>query len=183
MSNSVKFLKDVIVQKRKEYGRSYGAIEVLFYPVAVEHEGHIMLMNDGLQVRKMKKGTKLLVSFDGKEISEKDFNAKIKKVQKQIDYDWKARIEKEEKERLICSMLKNNERERIEKFITDNRITFEGNVSYLKQLKAQENKEEWHKIANQMVQFAMENHYGKKWVLSFTEVMQMINDQIKYKIG
>lgn len=71
-------LANTTVIKRKEYSMSYGAPETLKYPFIKEFDNLIMCLNsEGEHMRTFRKGTKLLILFNGKKISERTFQKRV----------------------------------------------------------------------------------------------------------
>jgi hypothetical protein len=71
---------DCEVIKLKEYRQSYGGKEVIKVPFIREYDSEIALISDtGNVIRTLRKNTKLLISFSGKEISERAFNLRTNK--------------------------------------------------------------------------------------------------------
>jgi hypothetical protein len=76
----MKVLSNCSVTKLKEYGQSYGSPEITPVPYIKEFEKEIWLCNDcGEHYRTMKKGTKLLISYSGKEITQRQLKGRTNK--------------------------------------------------------------------------------------------------------
>ena len=179
MSNSIKFFKGGSITKLAEYRRSYGSAQTTEVAYIVEENKHITVYSSNGDNRTFKKGTKLLVSFQGKrEVKESTFKAWLNKVAKEeieqlaerrleLDNQAKQRIENESK--AIKDVTAN---------VIENRIVFIGLLENLRQLKEEGKKDEWHISANQMVQFAF-GERTQKWAISFQQVMQIIKANAK----
>ena len=76
----MKILANATVTKLKEYSKSYGAPENIEVSFIKEFDNEIQLFNYlGSHLRTMRKGTKLLKSFYGVEITERTFKSRTKK--------------------------------------------------------------------------------------------------------
>ena len=76
----MKTLANATVTKLREYSRSYGSEETKKVDFIKEFDNEIQLFNYlGAHLRTMRKGTKLLKSFSGVEITERTFNSRTKK--------------------------------------------------------------------------------------------------------
>ena len=76
----MKLLSNCSVTKLKEYSKCYGGQETISVQFIEEMEGEIKLLNEyGEHIRTLRKFTKLLISFEGKEITERQFNILTKK--------------------------------------------------------------------------------------------------------
>ena len=82
----MKNLKNVTVNKLREYSQSYGSVVVLEFPLA-QTDGKFLYLFDeyGNLYRKMRIGTKLLVSFTGTEITERSFKIAQNKLLKALE--------------------------------------------------------------------------------------------------
>ena len=79
----MKTLANATVTKLREYSQSYGAPETIEVSFIKEFDKEIQLFDSlGRHQRTMKKGTKLLISFTGKEITERTFKARTNKAMK-----------------------------------------------------------------------------------------------------
>lgn len=68
------------VEKLREYSKCYGKPEVIEVPFIKEDSGSIYLYNNcGRLTRTMRKGTKLLISWKGEEITERAYKGRVKK--------------------------------------------------------------------------------------------------------
>lgn len=75
----MKILKNATVTKLKEYSRSYGPAHTINVDFIIEYENQIILLTKtGAAYRSLKKGTKLLISFTGTEITERAFKMACK---------------------------------------------------------------------------------------------------------
>lgn len=91
----MKILSNCELSKLKEYAKSYGNTEVLNIPFIHEYENTIICYNKtGKHLRTFKKGTKLLVSFKGKEISQRSYKMRINKAIKAENIEAKEKLEK-----------------------------------------------------------------------------------------
>ena len=99
----MKVLKNCTLIKLREYSSSDGSRETICIPYIKEYENEIMLFNSlGNCTRTMKKGTKLLISFSGKEIKEEIFLKNTKKAIKlHLEECKKERERAEQKQREI----------------------------------------------------------------------------------
>ena len=80
-----RILANCTVTKLKELSKSYGKPEEIKVPFIFEYADKIELMNVcGYNIRTMKKGTKLLKSFTGTEITERAYNLRINKAAKEL---------------------------------------------------------------------------------------------------
>lgn len=124
----MKILANVTIEKRKEYSQSYGGVKTIEFPFVKDFGNEIHLLDKtGYLVRVMRTGTKLLISHSGTEISERAFNGRVKKAQKEADQKRaiaQEEADKRQKERAIIvieqaqkweNLLKNNP-EKIEKY-------------------------------------------------------------------
>lgn len=103
----MKILMNATVTKLKEYSRSYGVAEEIFYPFLRENEKSIECLNDlGNHCRSFKKNTKLLISFTGKEITERAFRMRCKKAITTFEVQLALKEKKEIKEHKIFTELK-----------------------------------------------------------------------------
>ena len=76
----MKILANATVTKLREYSKSYGSEETKKVDFIKEFDKEIKLFNSfGAHLRTMRKGTKLLKSFSGVEISERTFKGRTKK--------------------------------------------------------------------------------------------------------
>jgi len=76
----MKVLSNCSVTKLREYSQSYGSPEILNVPYIKEFANEIWLCNEcGEHTRTMKKGTKLLISFTGKEITQRQLTGRVNK--------------------------------------------------------------------------------------------------------
>ena len=76
----MKILANATITKLREYSRSYGALETIEVSFIKEFNNEIQLFNSfGSHQRTMRKGTKLLKSFSGVEITERTFKSRTKK--------------------------------------------------------------------------------------------------------
>ena len=76
----MKILANATVTKLREYSKSYGAPEIIEISFIKEFDNEIELFNCfGAHIRTMRKGTKLLKSFLGVEITERTFKSRTKK--------------------------------------------------------------------------------------------------------
>jgi hypothetical protein len=113
----VRILKDAEVQKLREYSRSYGSPTVIKVPYVLEKEDKILLLNDrGVVQRTMKKGTKVLISWSGKEIKVSTFCAYIQKNQK----EYLAKVEEEKKNQEEKQRIDDEKLDRWEVFLREN---------------------------------------------------------------
>lgn len=68
------------VTKLKEYSRSYGNPETIEVAYIIEKDSEIELLNErGQHLRTMKIGTKLLIGYNGTEITERSFKIRTNK--------------------------------------------------------------------------------------------------------
>ena len=83
----MKILSNATVTKLREYSKSYGAPETIEISFIKEFDNEIQLFNYlGAHLRTMRKGTKLLKSFSGVEITERTFKSRTKNnLQKHIE--------------------------------------------------------------------------------------------------
>ena len=80
-----RILANCTVTKLKELSKSYGKPEEIKVPFIFEYADKIEIMNVcGCNIRTLKKGTKLLISYTGTEISEKAYNLRINKASKEL---------------------------------------------------------------------------------------------------
>lgn len=80
----MKILRNVTIEKLREYRQSYGNKELVNYPFVLVFEKNISLLDKyGNHVRTMIIGTKLLISFSGSEISERSFKILTNKAKKE----------------------------------------------------------------------------------------------------
>lgn len=80
METTYKILANCQLTKLKEYSQSYGGPETIDYSFIKEFNNEIRCFwSDGSHIRTFKKGTKLLISFKGTEISEKAFKIRVNK--------------------------------------------------------------------------------------------------------
>ena len=78
--NKMKILANATVTKLRENKKSYGSEETKKADFIKEFENEIQLFNSfGAHLRTMRKGTKVLKSFSGVEISERTFKSRTKK--------------------------------------------------------------------------------------------------------
>lgn len=117
----MKILKNCTIVKLREYSQSYGQPETIKVSFIKEFEKEIHLISStGIHQRTMKKGTKVLISFDGKEIKESTFIASTKKAlnllnenrklieqQRQIENDKRQELENLQIVKL-CNFLSSN---------------------------------------------------------------------------
>ena len=84
----MKILANATITKLKEYSRSYGSEETIEVSFIIEFENEIKLFNSFADhLRTMRKGTRLLKSFSGVEITERTFKSRTKKnLQKHREY-------------------------------------------------------------------------------------------------
>ena len=76
----MKILANVELTKLREYSRSYGTAETIIVPFVQDYEDDIHLINDvGDCYRIMRKGTKLLISYHGEEITQRSFVIRVNK--------------------------------------------------------------------------------------------------------
>ena len=76
----MKILANATITKLREYSQSYGAPETIEITFIKEFNNEIQLFNSfGAHLRTMRKGTKLLISFAGTEITERTFKGRTKK--------------------------------------------------------------------------------------------------------
>lgn len=178
MSNSIKFFKGGSITKLAEYRRSYGKPQTMEVAYIVERHNEIIIYDYFGNSRTFRKGTKLLVLFQGKrEVKESTFNTWHKK---QLKEQLKRINDRKEKAQIEANQRIENESNAI-KEVTENvilnRIVFVGLLEDLKQLKEDGKKDEWHIKANQMVQFAF-GERTQKWSISFQQVMKIIKENV-----
>ena len=78
--NKMKILANATITKLRENKKSYGLEETKKVDFIKEFENEIQLFNYlGAHIRTMRKGTKLLKSFSGVEITERTFKSRTKK--------------------------------------------------------------------------------------------------------
>ena len=76
----MKVLSNCSLTKLREYSQSYGAPETITVPYIKEFEREIWLLNEcGEHTRTLKKGTKLLINYSGKEITQRQLNIRANK--------------------------------------------------------------------------------------------------------
>ncbi len=76
----MKILANATITKPREYSQAYGSEETKKVDFIKDFENEIQLFNYlGAQIRTMRKGTRLLKSFSGVEITERTFNSRTKK--------------------------------------------------------------------------------------------------------
>ena len=76
----MKVLSNCTVTKLREYSKSYGTKETLNFAYIKEFDKEIWLLNEcGEHIRTLRKNTKLLLSFEGKEITLRQLNTRCKK--------------------------------------------------------------------------------------------------------
>ena len=76
----MKILANATIIKLREYSKSYGSEETKKADFIKEFDNEIQLFNSfGAHLRTMRKGTKVLKSFSGVEISERTFKSRTKK--------------------------------------------------------------------------------------------------------
>ena len=76
----MKILANATITKLREYSQSYGSEETKNVDFIKEFDNEIQLFNYlGAHIRTMRKGTKLLKSFSGVEITERTFKCRTKK--------------------------------------------------------------------------------------------------------
>lgn len=76
----MKILSNATITKLREYSQSYSSEETIEVSFIKEFENEIKLFNSfGAHLRTMRKGTKLLKSFSGVEITERTFKSRTKK--------------------------------------------------------------------------------------------------------
>ena len=76
----MKIFANATVTKLREYSQSYGSKETKKVDFIKEFDNEIQLFNYlGAHIRTMRKGTKLLKSFSGVEITERTFKSRTKK--------------------------------------------------------------------------------------------------------
>lgn len=76
----MKVLFNCSIAKLREYRQAYGTPETISASFIKEFHNEIWLLNEcGEHVRTMRKGTKLLISFSGIEITERQFLGRTKK--------------------------------------------------------------------------------------------------------
>lgn len=79
----MKILTKTSVTKRVEYSQSYGGAETIECAFIKEFDKEIQMVSQtGNHIRTFKKGTKLLISFKGVEITERQFSLRVKKAKK-----------------------------------------------------------------------------------------------------
>lgn len=93
----MKILTNCTIWKRKEYSQSYGGVEKVPAAYIKEFDKEIWWLNDqGQHVRTLRKGTQLLWSFEGKEITERQFITRTNKAKKAFNAQLEAeRLERE----------------------------------------------------------------------------------------
>jgi hypothetical protein len=73
-------LANATVTKLREYRQKYGAPEIVPVPYIVVYEKQIQLLTETGHLRRtMKRGTRLLVEFNGQPITQRAFDMRIKK--------------------------------------------------------------------------------------------------------
>jgi hypothetical protein len=177
MSSSIKFLKNGEVVKLREFSRSYGGQETIKVSFIVENENSIDVYGETGFWRTFKKGTKLLVDFNGKEVKESTFKKWLNQNTKDLE---KARLERisnfeaEKQERL-----KNEEfaKQEVAKNVIENKLVFVEMLEKLKGLKEENKKDEWHIEANKMVQFALVESVEKN-LISFKDALNIIKENV-----
>jgi len=104
------------VEKLREYRKSYGSPEVIEVFYIIENENSIELLNErGSIIRTMRKGTKVLINWSGKEITERTLKGRTKKATKDfetrraesMEIQRKERSERLEAENKQAEMLRN----------------------------------------------------------------------------
>lgn len=107
----MKVLSNCILIKLREYSQSYGSPETLNVPYIKEFANEIWLLNDcGEHVRTMKKGTKILISFTGKEINQRQLitranKAILARTNQRLATIEKNRIEQEKRQEIANQQL------------------------------------------------------------------------------
>ena len=80
----MKVLSNCTLTKLREYSQSYGAAETIDIPYIKEYENEIVLLNQyGEKIRTLKKGTKLLISYTGEEITDRQLVVRSNKAKKE----------------------------------------------------------------------------------------------------
>ena len=76
----MKVLSKCTVVKLREHAQSYGSPETIAAPYIKEFSNEIWLLNEcGEHIRTMRKGTKLLVNYSGKEITQRQLTGRANK--------------------------------------------------------------------------------------------------------
>lgn len=89
-----RILANCKIVKLREYSKSYGAPETIEVPFLLVFEKEIHLKKEtGITYRVMRKGTRLLQSFTGTEISEKAFKLRTNKAKKLEEIENQKRDE------------------------------------------------------------------------------------------
>jgi phosphorylcholine metabolism protein LicD len=92
----MKILANASVTKLRELSKAYGAPETIQVSFIKEFDKEIWLCNSfGNHIRTLKKGTKLLISFFGIEISQRALNLRVKKA---VKFNEINRLEREAKD-------------------------------------------------------------------------------------
>lgn len=107
-----KILANCTVTKLKELSKSYGKPEEIKVPYIFEHSDKIELTNVcGYNIRTMKKGTKLLISYTGTEISKRAFKIRTNKAAKELEERNKQRQAEQQAEMEANELLKQEQAE------------------------------------------------------------------------
>ena len=117
----MKVLTNCTVKKLREYAQSYGAPEIISVPYINELDKEIWLLNEcGEHTRTLRKNTKLLISFSGKEITLRQLTGKAKKStllrsEKRQQYLSDQKVKQDER-----NVIADNQAQMWVKFLSDN---------------------------------------------------------------
>lgn len=103
----MKVLSNCTVTKLREYSQSYGSPKTLNVPYIKEFANEIWLLNDcGEHTRTMRKGTKVLISFKGTEITERQLKTRANKaIAERTSQRLKAIEEQRQQESIAAEQL------------------------------------------------------------------------------
>lgn len=130
-----KILTDCTINKLKELSKSYGKPETVRSPYILDFENEIQLISHtGEHQRTFKKGTKLLISYSGTEISERAYKMRINKAKKEWEIKQQEQREIQKEQEKITAQKVQKQKEIL-------KSEFLRNPEFLQQIKDKINTE------------------------------------------
>lgn len=129
----MKVLSNCKLTKLREYSKSYGTKETLNIHYIKEFDKEIWLLNEyGNHIRTLRKNTKLLISFEGKEITLRQLATRAKKAELKRSIDTNERLAKQKESESIYMAESERQLALWENFINENP---ESKAKYIQKIK------------------------------------------------
>lgn len=174
----MKTLANATVTKLRESAQSYGAPETIRAAFIKEFNNEIQLFDElGRHQRTMRKGTKLLISFDGKEITERTFDLRTNKALKAHKEDLAERKLIEEAQWVENRKLADAQLIEWTNFLKENPAKIEKYLGKIKVL----NSSKWRNYLKMKFAFACNNESFQNIHLSGSQLRDAILEIQKYE--